>query len=118
MPLIPLWRDFQCTRGLGAVNLQCTGIIGLTNLSVTVLPHFSEFALYSPRRFSFNPKWPPDEESTRCKRNIEMIPLCNIEVTLPRVLGSREVPWRCCRCSRDYAGGVFAVYSAAGRVPP
>ena len=97
VPLIPLWRDFQCTRGLAAVNLQCTRIIGLTNLSVTVLPHFSEFALYSPRRFSFNPKWPPDEESTRCKRNIEMIPLCNIEVTLPRVLGSREVPWRCCR---------------------
>ena len=27
----------------------------------------------------------------RCKRNIEMTPLCNIEVTLPRVLGSREV---------------------------
>src|ERR1700730_18552158 len=26
-----------------------------------------------------------------CKRNIEMTPLCNIEVTLPRVLGSREV---------------------------
>jgi hypothetical protein len=25
-----------------------------------------------------------------CKRNIEMTPLCNIEVTLPRVLGSRE----------------------------
>ena len=64
------------------------------------------------------PKWPADEESTQCKRNIEMTSLCNIEVTLPRVLGSREVPWRCCRCSRDYAGGVFAVYSAAGRVPP
>ena len=26
-----------------------------------------------------------------CKRNIEMTPLCKIEVTLPRVLGSREV---------------------------
>jgi hypothetical protein len=26
-----------------------------------------------------------------CKSNIEMTPLCNIEVTLPRVLGSREV---------------------------
>jgi hypothetical protein len=26
-----------------------------------------------------------------CKRNIEMTPLCNIEVTLPRVVGSREV---------------------------
>ena len=28
---------------------------------------------------------------TRCKRNIEMTPLCKIEVTLPRVVGSREV---------------------------
>ena len=27
----------------------------------------------------------------QCKRNIEMTPLCNIEVTLPRVLGSRGV---------------------------
>jgi hypothetical protein len=26
-----------------------------------------------------------------CKRNIEMAPLCKIEVTHPRVLGSREV---------------------------
>jgi hypothetical protein len=26
-----------------------------------------------------------------CKRNIEMTPLCKIEATLPRVLGSREV---------------------------
>ena len=26
-----------------------------------------------------------------CKRNIEMTPLCKIEVTLPRVVGSREV---------------------------
>ena len=26
-----------------------------------------------------------------CKRNIEMTPLCKIEVTLPRVLGSREL---------------------------
>ena len=26
-----------------------------------------------------------------CKRNIEMTPLCKVEVTLPRVLGSREV---------------------------
>jgi hypothetical protein len=29
--------------------------------------------------------------SLTCKRNIEMTPLCNIEVTLPWVLGSREV---------------------------
>jgi hypothetical protein len=28
---------------------------------------------------------------TNCKRNIEMTPLCKVEVTLPRVLGSREV---------------------------
>jgi len=28
---------------------------------------------------------------TICKRNIEMTPLCKIEVTLRRVLGSREV---------------------------
>jgi hypothetical protein len=28
---------------------------------------------------------------TPCKRNIEMTPLCKIEVTHPRVLGSREV---------------------------
>jgi hypothetical protein len=28
---------------------------------------------------------------TACKRNIEMTPLCKIEVTHPRVLGSREV---------------------------
>src|SRR5271169_3677290 len=26
-----------------------------------------------------------------CKRNIDMTPLCKVEVTLPRVLGSREV---------------------------
>ena len=26
-----------------------------------------------------------------CKRNIEMTPLCKIEVTHPRVLGSREM---------------------------
>ena len=26
-----------------------------------------------------------------CKRNIEMTPLCKVEVTLPRVLGSREL---------------------------
>ena len=26
-----------------------------------------------------------------CKRNIEMTPLCKVEVTLPRVLGSEEV---------------------------
>ena len=26
-----------------------------------------------------------------CKRNIKMTPLCKVEVTLPRVLGSREV---------------------------
>jgi hypothetical protein len=26
-----------------------------------------------------------------CKSNIEMTPLCKVEVTLPRVLGSREV---------------------------
>ena len=26
-----------------------------------------------------------------CKSNIEMTPLCKIEVTLPRVVGSREV---------------------------
>src|SRR5580704_18856444 len=26
-----------------------------------------------------------------CRRNIEMTPLCKVEVTLPRVLGSREV---------------------------
>jgi hypothetical protein len=29
--------------------------------------------------------------SFQCKRNIEMTPLCKIEVTHPRVLGSREV---------------------------
>src|SRR6266403_301214 len=27
----------------------------------------------------------------QCKSNIEMTPLCKVEVTLPRVLGSREV---------------------------
>jgi hypothetical protein len=26
-----------------------------------------------------------------CKRNMEMAPLCKIEMTLPRVLGSREM---------------------------
>ena len=30
-------------------------------------------------------------ETSMCKRNIEMTPLCKIEVTHPRVLGSREV---------------------------
>jgi hypothetical protein len=29
--------------------------------------------------------------NSSCKRNIEMTPLCKIEATLPRVLGSREV---------------------------
>ena len=28
---------------------------------------------------------------TGCRRNIETTPLCKVEVTLPRVLGSREV---------------------------
>jgi hypothetical protein len=28
---------------------------------------------------------------SHCRRNIEMTPLCKIEVTHPRVLGSREV---------------------------
>ena len=32
-----------------------------------------------------------DSATIKCKRNIEMTPLCKIEVTLPRVLGSREV---------------------------
>jgi hypothetical protein len=32
-----------------------------------------------------------DYPTRLCKRNIEMTPLCKIEVTLPRVLGSREV---------------------------
>jgi len=57
--------------------------------------------------------------TTGCKRNIEMTPLCKVEVTLPRVLGSREVRrGGGVGDSRDYAGGDFAVYSAAGRVPP
>jgi hypothetical protein len=29
--------------------------------------------------------------STFCTRNIKMTPLCKVEVTLPRVSGSREV---------------------------
>src|ERR1700720_2664728 len=33
----------------------------------------------------------PNYRDRRCKRNIEMTPLCKIEVTHPRVLGSREV---------------------------
>ena len=33
----------------------------------------------------------PDYPTVACKRNIEMTPLCKIEVTHPRVLGSREV---------------------------
>jgi hypothetical protein len=37
---------------------------------------FSISALYAP---------------THCRSNIEMTPLCKVEVTLPRVLGSREV---------------------------
>jgi hypothetical protein len=32
-----------------------------------------------------------DSATLFCKRNIEMTPLCKIEVTLPRVLGSREM---------------------------
>ena len=32
-----------------------------------------------------------DYLAARCKGNIEMTPLCKIEVTHPRVLGSREV---------------------------
>jgi hypothetical protein len=32
-----------------------------------------------------------DYATLLCKRNIEMTPLCKIEVTLSRVLGSREV---------------------------
>ena len=30
-------------------------------------------------------------QTLACKRNIEMTPLCKVEVTLPRALGSREV---------------------------
>ena len=33
----------------------------------------------------------PPSAASDCKRNIEMTPLCKIEATLPRVLGSREV---------------------------
>jgi hypothetical protein len=33
----------------------------------------------------------PSSATLDCKRNIEMTPLCTIEVTHPRVLGSREV---------------------------
>jgi hypothetical protein len=44
--------------------------------------------------------------ASMCKRNIEMTPLCKIEVTHPRVLGSREV----------HRGGV--VDEQAGVQPP
>jgi hypothetical protein len=33
----------------------------------------------------------PFRDSRACRRNIETTPLCKVEVTLPRVLGSREV---------------------------
>src|SRR6266404_8001194 len=41
----------------------------------------------SPRREVHNHK----KTLPACKRNIEMTPLCKVEVTLSRVLGSREV---------------------------
>ena len=44
--------------------------------------------------------------TARCRRNIEMTPLCKIEVTHPGVLGSREV----------HRGGV--VDEQAGVQPP
>ena len=34
---------------------------------------------------------------TRCTSNIEMTPLCKVEVTLPRVRGVWEAPCRCCQ---------------------
>src|ERR1700730_7629413 len=45
-----------------------------------------ECHLYFARRVSFL-----SCADIHCKRNIEMTPLCKVEVTLPRVLGSREV---------------------------
>src|SRR5271168_1670379 len=42
-----------------------------------------------------------DSATRGCKRNIEMTPLCKIEVTHPRVLGSREVRHGVCRFSSD-----------------
>jgi len=48
----------------------------------------------------------PDTRTRPCKSNIEMTPLCKIEVTHPRVLGSREV----------HRGGV--VDEQAGVQPP
>jgi len=48
---------------------------------------FASYKIVGSTPIFQNPKrWYSD-----CKRNIEMTPLCNIEVTLPRVLGSREV---------------------------
>ena len=49
---------------------------------------------------------PVNNGSAVCRRNIEMTPLCKIEVTHPGVLGSREV----------HRGGV--VDEQAGVQPP
>ena len=49
----------------------------------------------SARRVATIREWLPfhkrDSPIFYCKRYIEMTPLCNIEVTLPRVVGSRGV---------------------------
>jgi ABC-type Fe3+/spermidine/putrescine transport system ATPase subunit len=52
--------------------------IGMVFQRYTLFPHMTVF---------HNVAFP----LTVCKRNIEMTPLCKVEVTLPRVLGSREV---------------------------
>ena len=71
-----IWALCEFTRRLfraaGTLNVHCIP-------APIVVSRMAE-----PFRF---PEIPPD----LCKRHIEMTPLCKIEVTHPRVLGSREV---------------------------
>src|SRR6516225_10183744 len=52
------------------------------------LDHSSVYFSGRPGELAFRN---PSSSPISCKRNIEMTPLCKIEVTPPRVLGSREV---------------------------
>jgi len=78
IPQIPVRRGNQNAR----LNLTA----GIQSRSPSSCPSPTGCHLYFARRVTFL-----SCADIPCKRNIEMTPLCKIEATLPRVLGSREV---------------------------
>jgi len=68
---------------MGSVGLVCPIVVLGSDILVEVIfIYLKTFKSLSIMRLM---------RSGACKRHIEMTPLCNIEVTLPRVLGSRGV---------------------------